>query len=189
MEPEPRDSESGAGASSSDGLPRAAVAKLVKERLPPHLRTKPDVAALLSEMAGARRPTLLPLPRPSLSPARHLGHAASATPLGRTDAASPWHVDTTSTEFRRRTGANRFSRRRIPADADERGEAPHAIEFSMCGGSERSKRDAPAANEDARGHGRRVRRCWEKGGPEHQGGGQRQRGVEAQQKGGVARPH
>mmetsp|Transcript_5241 Transcript_5241/g.16824 ORF Transcript_5241/g.16824 Transcript_5241/m.16824 type:complete len:172 (-) Transcript_5241:105-620(-) len=52
MEPEPRDSESGAGASSSDGLPRAAVAKLVKERLPPHLRTKPDVAALLSEMAG-----------------------------------------------------------------------------------------------------------------------------------------
>ncbi|EOD27638.1 hypothetical protein EMIHUDRAFT_235521 [Emiliania huxleyi CCMP1516] len=42
MEPEPRDSESGAGASSSDGLPRAAVAKLVKERLPPHLRTKPD---------------------------------------------------------------------------------------------------------------------------------------------------
>mmetsp|Transcript_15050 Transcript_15050/g.48407 ORF Transcript_15050/g.48407 Transcript_15050/m.48407 type:complete len:147 (-) Transcript_15050:201-641(-) len=45
-------SESGAGASSSDGLPRAAVAKLVKERLPPHLRAKPDVAALLSEMAG-----------------------------------------------------------------------------------------------------------------------------------------
>ena len=105
MQTEPRDSESGAGASSSDGLPRAAVAKLVKERLPPHLRTKPDVAALLSEMAGARRPTLLPLPPPSLSPARHLGHAASATPLGRTDAASPWHVDTASTEFRRRTSA------------------------------------------------------------------------------------